>query len=243
MVGTFVKSRDPSVAEALAVAGYDFLIADLEHSSLSVSDVENMVRACSGHGVSVLARVAGSRLGLAGALLDAGATGIQVSDVSSVADASSAQAAVRYPPAGSRSVSVVTSAGRFGMVPVKAHIAFASESVVLAGQIESRTGLGALDSVIKCGVFDALFLGTTDLSVSLGHPGAVLHPDVAGALESAADEISASGMPFGVYCGNASQARAWAYRGASMLVVSSDLALLSSAAAETVEMLWDAPGG
>ncbi|HZC26942.1 MAG TPA: aldolase/citrate lyase family protein, partial [Actinopolymorphaceae bacterium] len=46
LIGTFLKARDPAVAETVAVAGYDFVVADLEHSPLSVSDVEGITRAC-----------------------------------------------------------------------------------------------------------------------------------------------------------------------------------------------------
>ena len=35
LLGTFAKSRDPLISETLATAGYDFVVADLEHSSLS----------------------------------------------------------------------------------------------------------------------------------------------------------------------------------------------------------------
>ena len=45
LAGTFVKSRDPSTTEALAAGGLDFVIADLEHSPLSVADVESIARA------------------------------------------------------------------------------------------------------------------------------------------------------------------------------------------------------
>jgi len=85
-LGTFVKSRDPAVAEALAVAGYDFVVADLEHSPLSVADTDGIVRAGDCHGVPVIARLPGTGLGLCGQLLDAGVTGIQVSDVTSARD-------------------------------------------------------------------------------------------------------------------------------------------------------------
>ena len=40
LIGTFVKSRDPATTEALAAAGYDFVVADMEHSPLAVADVE-----------------------------------------------------------------------------------------------------------------------------------------------------------------------------------------------------------
>jgi 2-keto-3-deoxy-L-rhamnonate aldolase RhmA len=237
LIGTFVKSRDPATTEALAVAGYDFVVADMEHSPLAVADVEGIARACSPRDVAVLARVPPSRLGLCGALLDAGATGIQVSDVSSAALAAEVAAAAWYPPRGERSLSLSTRAARFGTLPAAEHIARSDEHTVLVGQIESAAGGGSLASIIASGVFDALFLGATDLSVALGHPGDVRHPVVAAALADAAAVITGSGTPLGIFCGSADEAADWAQRGASMLAVSSDLSMLTSAAAATARKL------
>lgn len=225
-----MKSRDPSVAEALAVAGYDFVIADLEHSALSVADVEGLVRACSYHGVAVLARLAPSSLGLCGALLDAGATGIQVSDVSSIAVAEAARDVVRYPPDGKRSMSLATRAGRYGTVGAAAHLSSSALNTVLVGQIESVAGLGALNSLVASEIFDVLFLGATDLSVALGRPGDVWHATVLAALKEAGEAILGGGAAFGIFCADAEAALHWARRGACLLAVSSDLAMLSAAA-------------
>jgi len=237
LIGTFVKSRDPATTEALAVAGYDFVVADMEHSPLAVADVEGIARACSARDVAVLARVPPSRLGLCGALLDAGVTGIQVSDVSSAALAAGVAAAAWYPPRGERSLSLSTRAARFGTLPAAEHIARSDDQTVLVGQIESAAGVGSLASIIASGVFDALFLGATDLSVALGHPGDVRHPVVAAALADAAAAITGSGTPLGIFCGSAQDAAAWSQHGASMLAISSDLSMLASAAAATVRQL------
>jgi 2-keto-3-deoxy-L-rhamnonate aldolase RhmA len=234
LTGTFVKSRDPSVAEALAVAGYDFVVADLEHSSLAVADVEGIVRACGAWGVPVLARVPPPALGQAGALLDAGVTGIQVSDVSSAAAAEAARDAVRYPPIGARSLSLSTRAARFGLSGAAAHIAASEAQTVLVGQIESAGGTAALGAIIASGVFDALFLGATDLSVALGHPGETRHPVVAEALSEAGKSIIGSGTALGVFCGDAAAAASWAAQGASLLAISSDLTMLATAATATL---------
>lgn len=232
-----MKSRDPSVAEALAVAGYDFVIADLEHSPLSASDVEGIARACAVHGAAVLCRLAPSSLGLAGVLLDAGVTGIQVSDVSSLDIAEAARDAVRYPPAGSRSVSLSTRSALFGTVPMDARLAADAENTVLVGQIESPAGLAGLDAIVASGIFDALFIGPTDLSVSLGRPGDVWHPSVLSAITKAGEAILGGETALGIFCADAEAALHWARRGACMLAVSSDLTLLSSAAAAVVRQL------
>jgi 2-keto-3-deoxy-L-rhamnonate aldolase RhmA len=230
LIGTFLKSRDPAVAEALAVAGYDFIVADLEHSPLSVGDVEEITRACDCHDVPVITRIPASGLPLCGPLLDAGATGIQVSDVTSAATAKAVRAAAHYPPAGARSLSTATRAARFGAVSAAAHVAAALAGTVLIGQIESPQGLNAIDQVIKSDVFDALFIGPSDLSATLGHPGDLEHRSVTKAITQAADSVLGGGMPLGIFCPGAEMAQRWARRGMTLLVISTDLSMLGASA-------------
>jgi 4-hydroxy-2-oxoheptanedioate aldolase len=237
LIGTFVKSRDPAAAEALAIAGYDFVVADLEHSPLSVADAEGIVRACDCYDVPVIARLPATGLGLCGQLLDAGVTGIQVSDVTSAADAEAARTAVHYPPLGERSLSVSTRAARFGAVPVSSHISASLAQTVLIGQIESAEGVAALDEIIATDVFDALFFGPTDMSLSLRQPGQVDHPDVVAALDAAAATITGSGMTLGIFCANAEQALRWADRGLTLLAVGTDMSMLTAAARSVLGQL------
>jgi 2-keto-3-deoxy-L-rhamnonate aldolase RhmA len=206
VIGTFIKSRDPLVAEAVAVAGYDFVIADLEHSPLSLADVAGIVQACSRYGVPVLAAAPPSALELAGPLLDRGVTGIQVG-VPSIGAAVAAQDAVR----------VAVRAAR-------------ADAVVLTGQIGSRAGLAAIDEIAAAGVFDVLFADSAELSVALGHPGDVWHPAVLAALKEASEAIRGSEAAFGISCADVEAALHWARRGACMLAMSSDLTMLKSAA-------------
>src|SRR5262249_906569 len=135
------------------------------------------------------------------------------------------------------SLSLSTRAARFGTLPAAQHIARSDEHTVLVGQIESAAGVGSLAAIIASGGFDALFLGATDLSVALGHPGDVRHPVIAAALADAARVISGGGTPLGIFCGSAEEAAGWSQQGASMLAISSDLSMLASAAAATVRQL------
>jgi 2-keto-3-deoxy-L-rhamnonate aldolase RhmA len=237
LIGTFLKARDPAVAETVALAGYDFVVADLEHSPLSVSDVEGITRACDCHDVPVIARIPASGLGLCGPLLDVGVTGIQVSDVTSAATAKAVRAAAHYPPAGARSLSTATRAARFGAVPAAAHIAAALAETVLIGQIESPQGLDAISQVMKSEVFDALFIGPSDLSATLEHPGELEHPSVTEAIALAADSVLGGGIPLGMFFPGAEAAQRWARRGMTLLVISTDLSMLGAAARSALAVL------
>jgi 2-keto-3-deoxy-L-rhamnonate aldolase RhmA len=236
LAGTFVKSRDPSTTEALAVGGLDFVIADLEHSPLSVQDVEAIARVGAAWNLPVLARIPPARLALVGALLDAGAAGIQVSDVTSVDLAQQAEAAAHYPPRGQRSLSLATRAGSFGTISAAEHIAASNWETVLIGQIESVEGLAALTDIIAAEAFNALFIGPADLSLSLGHPGDLDHPTVADALTETAATIVGSGTPLGIAC-PAGTAAQWAAKGATLLAISTDVGFLASAAATAIRSL------
>jgi 2-keto-3-deoxy-L-rhamnonate aldolase RhmA len=231
LAGTFVKSRDPATTESLAIAGYDFIVVDLEHSPLSVADVENIVRACDAYDVPVIARIPVTGLVLSGQLLDVGVTGLQVSDVTSAATALSVRAAAHYPPVGERSLALSTRAARFGAVPASRHIPASLAQTVLIGQIESREGLAALSSILETQVFDALFFGPADLSVALREPGReVVHPDVASTLGEATGTIIGSGTSLGIACADAGEARRWAEQGLTYLVISTDLGMLRTTA-------------
>ena len=237
LLGTFVKSRDPLVSETLAAAGYDFVVADLEHSSLSAGDVEAIVRACDAHDVPVIARIPATWLGLCGALLDSGVTGIQVSDVSSAGVAAAVRRAAHYPPVGERSLSLSTRAALFGAVPAVEHVGLSLAQTVLIGQIESAAGLAALPEILESGVFDGLFFGPTDMAVALRHTGDSGHPDVAGALRDATDLILGHGTRLGIFCATADEARQWADRGLTLLAISTDLGMLRGAAVSALGQL------
>ena len=238
LLGTFVKSRDPATTEALAVAGYDFIVADLEHSSLSAGDVEGIVRACDAHDVPVVARIPATRLDLCGPLLDVGVTGMQVSDVTSAALALAVRASAHYPPVGERSLALSTRAARFGAVPASAHIPASLAQTVLVGQIESREGLASVPAILESGVFDALFFGPADMSVSLREPGrGVVHPDVGSLLGEAASSILGSGTPLGIACANVEEAQRWAGRGLTYLAISTDMGMLREAAGSVLGRL------
>jgi len=54
--GCFVRTPDPSLVEFLGYQGWDFMIFDGEHGTLSVRDCEDMTRAAELRGVTPLVR-------------------------------------------------------------------------------------------------------------------------------------------------------------------------------------------
>ena len=49
--GTYVSIADPRIVEVLGVAGFDAAFIDMEHTTFSLEQVENMIRACDVSGI------------------------------------------------------------------------------------------------------------------------------------------------------------------------------------------------
>jgi len=223
------------VAELLAAAGLDLLFADFEHSSLEVRDVEGIVRAADVSGVPVLVRLPASRLEAAGRLLETGAAGLQVSDVRDVATVAAARGAALYPPLGARGLAPGHRAAAYGAMTAAEHVAAVGAETVLVGQIESAAGVAALPELLAMvDGPDAWFLGPTDLSCDLGHPGDLEHPEVRAALEGAADQVLGAGRRLGIFVRSEEEAARWRSRGATLLALGTDLGLLAGRARSIV---------
>lgn len=218
----------------LARAGFDYLIADLEHSSLDLAAVEEIVRAADVHRVPVLVRLSPMHLSHAGRALETGALGIQITTVRSVRDVATAQRAMTLAPDGELGLSFSHRAAGYGS-DADSYLVRLRDEVMLIAQLESRAGLDALPELLAIDRSpDAWFLGPVDLSSDLGHAGDPAHPDVRGALERAAELIRGAGQTLSVFAGDLDAAQRWRSRGASAVVLGSDVALLTARAADAV---------
>ena len=227
LLGTFVKSADPAIAEILGGAGFDFLVADLEHAGLTVNDLEGIVRAAGLSRCPVVARLSPERLDDAGRTVEAGVAGIQVTNVGDAGTAAAARMAVTLAPRGRLGLSLSHRAAGFGAMSAAAYARHVGELLVV-GQIESRAGLDALDELLALPDGpDAWFLGPMDLSADLGHPGELAHPEVVAALNDAAAAILEARRPLGIFATDEQAARHWRTRGANLVVLGSDVGLLA----------------
>lgn len=225
VVGTFVKLADPESVDLVAAAGLDFCVIDGEHSQLTGGDVSRLVRHAAMAGLPALVRLPALDPGEVNRVLEAGASGVQLSALRSAATAKSLRSATRYPPEGARSVSLAQPAAGYGAHALTDYlVASAADPPLVVGQIESATADDPLEDVV--GPLDVAFVGTTDLSVDLGVPGEVEHPALVARVEEVAAAASARGVRLGGWTSSAAQAATLHARGATYLVVGSDLQLL-----------------
>jgi 2-keto-3-deoxy-L-rhamnonate aldolase RhmA len=225
LLGTFVKSGDPAVVDAVAGAGFDVLVADVEHAPLDLRDLAAIARC----GVPTLARIGAHDLPDVGRMLEVGIAGIQLAGVSDVAGVDALRRAVRFQPEGTRGCATSHRAAGFGRMAARDWVA-AADDVVIVAQIESAAGIEMLPWMLREPGPDAWFIGPVDLSCDLGHPGDLEHPDVRAAIITAADAILGAGARLGIFARGERDAAAWRARGATYVLAGSDLTLLAQRA-------------
>jgi 4-hydroxy-2-oxoheptanedioate aldolase len=166
--GLFVKLAATEVLDIAARSGVDFVVVDLEHSQLSEADGLRLTRHAAAIGLPALVRLPELDRGAVNRLLEAGARGIQLSTVRSVAQVRALRAATRYAPEGDRSVSLAHPVAAYGGVPLADYLeAQRLSPPELVVQIETATTEDPLPELLAAGA-DVAFVGITDLSVDLG---------------------------------------------------------------------------
>ncbi|KAA9150043.1 hypothetical protein FPZ12_042005 [Amycolatopsis acidicola] len=162
-VGLACHTGDPHVAETLAMAGFDYLYLDQQHSVGGLASPVEMLRATARTGTTALVRVAANDLVLIGRALDAGAEGVIVPNVESAAEAARAAAAAHYPPEGRRSWGPTRSAFGLGSDP-----GCVNGQVLCLVMIETAEGVARAKEITAVPGVHGVYVGPGDLAVSLG---------------------------------------------------------------------------
>jgi 2-keto-3-deoxy-L-rhamnonate aldolase RhmA len=179
--GAGITLADSSIVEALAPS-VDFVWIDLEHSHLSYESVQSHLIAARAGGTCALVRVRGSDPSHIKPILDIGAHGIIVPQVSSAAEVQSVVDACRYPPLGTRGYGP-RRPSNYGRTGGPQWMQDVNRQVFVAVQIENLAALRDLEAIAAIPGLDSLALGPYDLAVALGRPGEVTHPNVRAELQ------------------------------------------------------------
>ena len=239
-LGTFIFSTDPSMVEVAGLAGFDFVIIDMEHASLDSRDVQNHLRAAEAKGVTGFVRV-GSRDPQAMArALDAGAAGIVLPHLGPAEDTRRMAAALRYNPEGTRPTCTGVRAAGFNVGEFARYAMASNEDVWLMGLVEDAETVDDIENVVAVPGLNAIMPGPADLATSYGVHGQFNHPKVRAAVDRlfAAMKGSSAAVP-AMYITDPSEAAEWLAKGARILVYSIDYKLFGRACRDIVGRVRD----
>ncbi len=197
VIGSWVTIGHPTVAELMAKAGFDWLAIDMEHSPLSVSECQELIRVIDLCGVPVLVRVGVNDPLLIKRAMDSGAHGVIVPMVNSAKEAQAAVDSVYYPPKGRRGVGLARAQG-YGW-DFNEYMRWVNANAVVVVQIEHIKAVEDIDAILAVKGIDAIMIGPYDLSGSLNKPGQFKDPKVVKAMQKVRHAATAKGIPPGVH--------------------------------------------
>jgi 4-hydroxy-2-oxoheptanedioate aldolase len=213
-------------AEVMAHQGWDTLTIDLQHGVIDYPSMVGMLQAISTTPTVPLVRVPWLEPGILMKTLDAGAYGVICPMVNTREDAQKLVAWTSYAPRGTRSFGPVR-ATLYGGADYPQH---ANDTIVRFAMIETKQALDNLEDILSVEGLDAVYIGPSDLSLSLGCKPSFDDVDapVAQAIDHIVARAKAHGVMAGVHNGAPEVARARIAKGFRFVTVSSDARLLAA---------------
>ena len=225
--GIFCSIASYHTAEAVAGAGFAFVILDGEHTPVDLPLLHTQLMAVAASPTAAIVRVHSNDAVAIKHVLDLGPNGIMIPMIDTPEQARAAVRHTRYPPAGTRGMAGLTRATNYSRD--KTYAANAPERFCLVLQIETPQGLANVEEICSVEGVDALFFGPSDYSANSGRLGQPTHPDVMSELEEGIRRVRRAGRAAGILCREADVPR-FVAAGANLVAAGLDLAILVSGA-------------
>ncbi|GAA4414377.1 HpcH/HpaI aldolase/citrate lyase family protein [Nibrella viscosa] len=195
--GCWLNLGSSLTAEIVGLAGFDWVLIDLEHGAGSEREVLYQLQALEHTPTAALVRVESTEPQRIHRILDMGAEGIMCPKVSNPAEARKVVGGLHYPPHGHRGVAKMVRATGFGQ-HFGQYYQEAQDNILGVVQIETVEVLNHLDEVAAIDGVDVLFIGPADLSMELGIFGQFDHPRFKEALRETVNAAQKAGKATGI---------------------------------------------
>jgi len=235
VVGVTITVPSVEVAARAASLGFDFLWIEMEHSPITLETLRAMVLACRHLPAVPFARVPVNELWTAKRVLDMGVHGVIFPFTSTAELARQAAVACRYPPRGRRGCG--PSLAMLSWPEPQRYHDSADENVMVVAVIEEKRAVEDIEAIAAVDGIDVLFIGTSDLSFSLGLRGRQDEPEhreaVARILAAAQRHGKIAGRP----ARNAEQIQQYLEQGFRFFQATTDLNLMADGARQLLAPL------
>ena len=226
LIGMWVCTGSPLVAEICAGSGLDWLLIDGEHGPIGLESIVAQLHAIAGYPITPLVRAPSGDAVIIKQYLDLGVQNLLVPMVNTGDEARAVVSAVRYPPHGVRGVgSALARGARWNRVDN--YLTRADEFTALFVQIETADAVANVADIASVDGVHGAFVGPSDLAASMGLLGQQEHPDVVAAVEHAIRTVAGLGKPVGVNAFDPKVAERYLAAGANFVLVGADVSLLA----------------
>ena len=161
----WLSSGDPYCAEAMANAGFDAVIIDMQHGFAVTPDrAVACLQAISTTDATPVVRMSWNEPKDIQFVLDAGAYGVIVPLVDTKEQAQQAVGAAKYPPVGYRS----HGPNRARLYAGMDYTRHANDEIFVLAMIETKTGIDNIEEIATVPGLDGFYIGPADLAMSYG---------------------------------------------------------------------------
>jgi 4-hydroxy-2-oxoheptanedioate aldolase len=193
-VGVSVMIPSPQVVEMMGRLGFDWVLIDCEHGTISLESLELMIVAAEVSDTTPIVRPGSKDPHAILKAMDRGAMGVQVPHVNTAADARRVVESVKYHPLGKRGLAAATRPANYGFgLSLTDYVQEANRQTLVCVQLEEEEALRNMDEILQVEGVDVFFIGPSDLSQSMGYPGRTDAPEVQRAINGALAAIVAAG--------------------------------------------------
>lgn len=223
-VGTWLNLGSPFSAEVAGLAGFTWVLIDREHGSGDEKDLAMQILGAQCGGAASIVRVSGIDAAEIKRALDWGPAGVMVPSIDTAEQAERVMRAVRIPPLGERGAASSTRASGYGFT-YEEYLREANGRLVTMLQIESALAVSNCAAIAAIDGVDVLFVGPTDLSISMGVTDA--SDEFWAALATIGAAAREAGKAAGILARSVEQAERYRKLGYTVLAIGSDRGLLA----------------
>ena len=204
--GPFIKTSDPMFVEAVGLAGFDYVILDMEHGPVTIENQQNNIRAAEARNTVPIIRLKDRGENTIGKALDI----------------------AKFYPYGMRGVCRFVRAADYSNCD-RYEFFESSKDVLIILQLEGIKAIENLDEILDVEGVDILFIGPYDLSQSLGIPGQVNNPIVVNAMKDIVERAKSKGKVVGTFVDTPQDLKMWKEIGVQYLSYSVDVGIFIDA--------------
>lgn len=196
-LGSWITIGHPSVIEIMGSAGFEWLVIDMEHTSIDLTMAHILIATIQANNMKALVRVSKNEEVIIKRILDMGADGIIVPMIKSRQEAQEAINYAKYPPIGKRGVGLFR-AQKYGL-GFNDYKQWVNDELVVIAQIEHIEAVNNIEEIITTDGIDGIIIGPYDLSGSMGYPGEYHREDVKNAIAKVLQVCKDKNIPSGFH--------------------------------------------
>ncbi len=221
LAGTWLNLGSSITAEMAGRAGFDWVLIDQEHGIGDQETLLHQLQALESSKSAAIVRIAWNEAPRFKRALDLGASGIMIPYVNTAEEARAAVASMRYPPQGVRGAAKFHRAAGYS-IDFDTYFAEANDQLLTVVQIETASAVENVEKIAAVEGVDVLFVGPLDLSVSMGIPQQVDHPDFRSAIKRVVKASREAGKSAGILIPSSERLALTVSDGFTFIAVGSD---------------------